>query len=69
MRKSLEWVLTGTLLAGIAAAAVASEAVRYSYDAKGRLIRVEHNGSINNGVITSYTYDHADNRINKVKTP
>jgi YD repeat-containing protein len=69
MRKSIEWVLTGALIAGIAAAASASETVNYTYDAKGRLIQVAHSGTVNNGVVTNYTYDRADNRTNKTTTP
>ena len=69
MRRSIEWILTGALLAGLTAAAIASETVKYSYDAKGRLVRVEHFGNVNNGVVTNYTYDRADNRLTKVKTP
>lgn len=43
------------------------EAVAYSYDARGRLVKVERSGSVNNGVKTEYSYDKAGNRI-KVKT-
>ena len=48
-------------LAGIAAA---SEIVTYTYDAKGRLVKVEHSGTVNNNVVANYSYDHADNRTN-----
>ena len=55
--------------AGIAlvavAAAHASETLTYSYDARGRLVRVQHNGSVNANVVTNYTYDKADNRTLK----
>ena len=55
--------------AGIAlvavAAAQASETLTYSYDARGRLVRVQHNGSVNANVVTSYGYDKADNRTLK----
>jgi coenzyme F420-reducing hydrogenase delta subunit len=55
--------------AGIALAAVAaakaSETQTYSYDARGRLVRVQHNGSVNANVVTNYVYDKADNRILK----
>jgi YD repeat-containing protein len=49
---------------GLAAIASASETLNYSYDAKGRLVKVQRSGSVNNGVNTSYTYDKADNRAN-----
>jgi len=46
----------------VAAAAVAAETLSYSYDARGRLVKVQHSGSVNNNVITNYSYDKADNR-------
>ena len=45
----------------------ASETITYSYDAKGRLVKVVHAGTVNNGVQTTYSHDKADNRKN-VKT-
>ncbi len=49
-------------ISAIAAAALASETVTYTYDARGRLVKVEHSGSINNGLVTNYTLDKAENR-------
>lgn len=46
------------------AAAWASETVTYTYDARGRLVKVERSGSVNNGVKAEYRYDKADNRTN-----
>lgn len=46
------------------AIASAAETVTYTYDAKGRLIKVVHTGTVNNGVTTDYTHDKADNRKN-----
>ena len=54
------------LLLGVAA--YASETITYSYDARGRLVQVNHAGSVNNNVVTNYTYDKADNRTNKTTT-
>ena len=34
-------------------------------DARGRLTKVVHSGSVNNGVTTTYTYDRANNRVTK----
>ena len=48
----------------VAAAALASETVTYSYDARGRLIKVERSGTVNNNVKAEYRYDRADNRTN-----
>lgn len=43
-------------------AAGASEIVTYTYDAKGRLVRVQHSGGPVSGVDKQYSYDKADNR-------
>ena len=45
-------------------AAHAGETVTYTYDAKGRLVKVVHTGTVNNNVQTTYTHDKADNRKN-----
>jgi hypothetical protein len=54
------------LLAGLAAAAAAwaSETITYSYDARGRLVKVVRTGSVNNNVSANYSYDKGDNRTN-----
>jgi uncharacterized protein involved in exopolysaccharide biosynthesis len=52
-------------LAGIVgAAALATETITYTYDARGRLVKVERKGSVNNNVTAEYKYDKADNRTN-----
>ncbi|MES2045290.1 MAG: hypothetical protein V4475_15565 [Pseudomonadota bacterium] len=57
--------LTATIgVAALSGTAGASETINYTYDAKGRLILVEHSGTVNNGVVANYTLDHADNRKN-----
>jgi YD repeat-containing protein len=49
--------------AGLAAvAAWASETITYTYDARGRLVRVVRTGTVNNNVTANYSYDKADNR-------
>lgn len=55
-------------VATAAAAAFAAETITYTYDARGRLVKVERTGTVNNGVTTSYTIDKADNRTNKTTT-
>lgn len=57
-------VLTAAGIAALAGDAGATETVNYTYDAKGRLILVEHSGTVNNGVVANYTLDRADNRKN-----
>ena len=52
-------LLMGAL--GCATAAIASETITYTYDARGRLVRVvTSNGA--NTVTTNYSYDKANNR-------
>ena len=63
----LEKALLACATLGLTAAAVASETITYTYDNRGRLVKVVHNGSVNNNVQTNYSYDKADNRTN-VKT-
>jgi YD repeat-containing protein len=48
----------------IAATAMASETISYTYDARGRLVKVQRRGSVNNNVATNYSYDKGDNRTN-----
>tara|TARA_R110000868_G_scaffold162329_12_gene393484 strand:+ start:3058 stop:3258 length:201 start_codon:yes stop_codon:yes gene_type:complete len=59
-------VLAGAL--ALTAPAFAAETVTYTYDAHGRVIKVVHSGSVNNGVTTDYIYDDAGNRIKKETT-
>jgi len=46
----------------------AIETINYRYDARGRLIRVVHNGTVNSSLQTQYTYDKANNRKTNVTT-
>ena len=61
-----------TLAAGAAllsaSPALGAETIAYSYDVHGRLVTVARTGSVNNGVITSYQFDKADNRTSKTTT-
>lgn len=59
-------VLAGGL--SFAHRASAGETVTYTYDAKGRVVRVARSGGANNGVVTQYTYDKAGNRKRVVTT-
>jgi len=51
-------------MAAVAAAAIATETITYTYDARGRLVKVERKGSVNDNVSAEYRYDKADNRTN-----
>lgn len=44
------------------APAAAAETITYSYDAKGRVVKAERSGTVNNAVKTEYTHDQANNR-------
>ena len=54
----------GIAVLGMAKSLFAAETVTYKYDAKGRLVKVERTGAVNNGVNTAYTHDKANNRKN-----
>ena len=43
-------------------AAHGAETIAYSYDSKGRMVKVARSGSVNNGVQTIYGHDKANNR-------
>lgn len=61
-------VAIGLAAASLATAAIAAETLTYRYDARGRLVKVERSGSVNNGVNSSYGYDKASNRTNRTVT-
>ncbi len=44
--------------------ASATETITYTYDARGRVIKVVHTGTVNNNTQACYKYDKADNRTN-----
>jgi hypothetical protein len=56
--------LTAAGIAGATGLAGGSETINYTYDAKGRLVLVQHSGTVNNNVVANYTFDDADNRKN-----
>ena len=61
---TLAFAAAALAVAAAGAAAWASETVTYTYDARGRLVKVERSGSVNNGVKADYVYDKGDNRTN-----
>lgn len=65
--RGLRLAMVAVLLGQAGSACLAAETVTYTYDAKGRLVKVDHAGSPNNGVTTTITLDAADNR-RSVKT-
>ena len=48
----------------VAAAGVASETITYTYDSRGRLVKVVRTGMVNANIQADYKYDKADNRTN-----
>lgn len=62
------YIIIGAALACLASAASATEAIDYSYDARGRLTAVTHGGSVNSGIVTTYQFDAADNRTSVTTT-
>jgi YD repeat-containing protein len=58
-------VAFGLLCASVASA---TETITYTYDARGRLIKVVHSGSVNTNNQACYQYDKADNRTNVTTT-
>lgn len=60
----------GAAVLAIAGASMsqATETITYTYDAKGRVTKVVHTGTVNNGVTVQYTHDHADNRTHVTVT-
>jgi hypothetical protein len=61
-------LLAGVAVALVPALAIAAETIAYRYDARGRLVRVERSGTVNNNVATNYGFDKADNRLVKTTT-
>ena len=53
----------GLCALGLSEVAGASENVTYTYDALGRLEAVGHGGNVNEGLISSFSYDDAGNRL------
>lgn len=66
MRYAKTLAASALILAPIVANA--AETLTYTYDAKGRLIKVVRTGTVNNNVQTTYTHDKANNRKNTATT-
>lgn len=64
----LKGIIVSATVAFVAGPALAGETITYTYDAKGRLVKVVHTGTINNNVQTTYTHDKTDNRKNTTTT-
>lgn len=62
-RKGLALIAASIAMA-LGTSASAAETVTYTYDTRGRLIKVVHTGTVNNNNQTCYKLDKADNRTN-----
>lgn len=62
MQRSTVGICIGLALAP--AIAIAAETITYTYDAKGRLVKVIRTGTVNNNVTYDYVLDRTDNRKN-----
>ena len=59
MRVPLLFVMASAL----ALPAAAAETKTYTYDALGRLVKVDNSGTVNNDKTRSFCYDKAGNRV------
>ena len=59
---------TALIMSSLVSPAFAAETITYTYDVHGRLVKVVHSGTVNNGQQTVYTHDDADNRTNVTTT-
>lgn len=59
--------LIGAAATLVGTPALATETITYTYDARGRLVKVERVGTVNNNEKTEYEHDRANNR-KRVKT-
>lgn len=66
MRKLIAIGLLATVM--FTSLSQAAETITYTYDAKGRLVKVVRTGTVNNNVQVQYTHDKANNRKNVVVT-
>jgi YD repeat-containing protein len=55
-------IFVAAVMALVAVEGWAAETITYTYDSRGRLMKVVRTGSVNNNVQSEYKYDKADNR-------
>lgn len=64
MALTTKLALAAFALGLLGSTASAGETITYTYDARGRLIKVVHSGTVNNNNQVCYKLDKAGNRIN-----
>ena len=62
MLRVLSGIISTCVLVSHPLEVLAAETITYTYDAKGRLVRAERSGSVNNNVKVEYEHDRASNR-------
>jgi len=68
MPRTTRFAIAALALGLIGSTASAAETVTHTYDARGRLIKVVHTGTVNNNNQVCYKLDKAGNRTNKKST-
>ncbi|WP_228244146.1 hypothetical protein [Porphyrobacter sp. GA68] len=69
MKTASALVVTGLALLSLSAPpAQASQTTTYTYDARGRLVKVERTGNPNSNARTEYRHDRAHNRTRVTTT-
>ncbi len=68
MPRTAGFAFAALTLGLIGSTASAAETVTYTYDARGRLIKVVHTGTVHNNNQVCYKLDKAGNRINVKST-
>ena len=64
MSRTTRFAIAALALGLIGSTASAAENVTYTYDARGRLIKVVHTGTVNNNNQVCYKLDKVGNRTN-----
>ncbi len=64
MPSTTRFTLATLVLGLIGSITLAGETAAYTYDARGRLVKVVHSGSVNNNNQVCYKIDNAGNRTN-----
>jgi YD repeat-containing protein len=68
MTRTTRFVFAALALGLIGSISSATETVTYTYDARGRLVKVVHTGTVNNNNQVCYKLDKAGNRTNLKST-